>query len=645
MTWELPIGAQVTPQGVRFRVWAPAAQEVAVALFVDGRTETTHQLTPAGGGYWQTEVPGIGAGARYAYSIDGDDPRPDPASRWQPDGVHGPSAVVDPSAFRWSDAAWQGIPRDDLVIYEVHVGTATDEGTFEALIPKLPYFKDLGVTALEIMPIGDFPGHRNWGYDGVDLYAPANSYGGPEGFKRLVDADHAQGLAIILDVVYNHFGPDGNYLRVFSSSYFTDRHHTPWGDALNLDGPGSEAVRAFLIDNALHWAHEYHVDGLRLDATHALIDDSPVHFLQQLTDTLRSSLAEGRHFVITAEDERNDARLGRPTSQGGYGIDAIWADDFHHETRIALTGEQSGYYADYTGSTADLASTIRDGWFYQGQYSATNKHNRGTKPQALDLPQFVYCIQNHDQVGNRPLGDRLNHVVEPEAYRALSALLLLVPQTLLLFQGQEWAASTPFMYFTDHNPELGKLVTEGRRNEFEGFWRETHIEVPDPQAPETFERSKLQWDEIEQPQHTDTLELYRDLIRMRRTHPALLRRDRRALSVNVVPALDDTAGNDNAATGVVIRRQGATPADELLIVVNLEGSFDRDVEQLVAEVKSGQELALGGQALAAPKLNVLLDTNDRRFGGSLAAELTDNEGRGRRLRLNAPGVVVLQVGQ
>ncbi len=648
MTWQLPIGAQLTQVGATFRVWAPVAQQVAVVLFphagMDQTAAVAHALTRTEDGYWQAEVPHVQAGARYAYSVDGGDPRPDPASRFQPDGVHAPSAVVDPQAFRWSDGEWRGRPLDDLIIYELHVGTATEEGTFDALIPQLPYFAELGITALEIMPIHDFPGHRNWGYDGVNLYAPANSYGGPEGFKRLVDAAHALGLAIILDVVYNHFGPDGNYLSVFSPNYFTDLHHTPWGDAINLDGEGATAVRDYLINNALYWAHEYHIDGLRMDATHALIDESPVHILQQLTETVRASLPPNRHFVITAEDERNDARLGLTPAQGGYGIDAIWADDFHHEARIALTGEQTGYYADYAGTTTDLARTIRDGWFYQGQRSTVNDHLRGTDPQPLRLPQFVYCIQNHDQVGNRPLGDRLNHVVDPAAYRALSALLLLVPQTPLLFQGQEWAASTPFLYFTDHNPELGKLVTEGRRKEFEGFWRETHMEVPDPQAEATFAQSKLQWNERHEGNHAATLALYHALIRLRRIHPALLNRERDGLRVAVVPAADNADANagSNAATGIVIHRQDSTSDDQVMIVVNLAATFDRNVHQLLFEEQGAQETARGGSSAAEPQLQLLLDTNAPEYGGDAPAQLTGSGANDARLRLAAPGVVVLQ---
>ncbi|MBV9790306.1 MAG: malto-oligosyltrehalose trehalohydrolase [Chloroflexi bacterium] len=609
------MGAQVTRQGVRFRVWSPDAEQVAVALYENGSLAATHDLQPdpEEAGYWVAEVRGIGAGARYAFSIDGGEPRPDPASRWQPDGVHAPSAVVDAASHQWQDQSWHGMPLDDLIIYEIHVGTATPEGTFEALIEKLPYFRELGVTALELLPIHGFPGCRNWGYDGVNLYAPVDCYGGPHGLKRLVDAAHAHGLAIILDVVYNHFGPDGNYLRVFSPRYFTDRHCTPWGDALNLDGEGSQAVRSYLINNALYWAHEYHIDGLRLDATHELIDDSPQHFLQQLTAAVCATLPIERHFVISAEDERNDPKLARSLTKAGYGLDAIWADDFHHQVRIALTGEQHGYYANYTGTIPDLVKTISDGWFYQGQQTINRERVRGASPRELQLPQFVYCIQNHDQIGNRPIGDRLNHTVDPAAYRAASALLLLLPHTPLLFQGQEWAASSPFQFFTDHNEELGVLVTEGRRKEFAYFLTETGIVVPDPQMVDSFERSKLRWDELDRPEHAPVLALYHELLRLRRSHPALLRREREALTVTPI-----------ADRALVLRREGLEPQQTLLAIVNLGDAL---------------HYALDGETTA---WQMLLDTNDSRFGGLAPAEIASAEAGRQMVQMNAPGVLLLQ---
>jgi maltooligosyltrehalose trehalohydrolase len=617
MTWQLPIGAQVTETGTRFRVWAPTAAQVEVVLFHGDSASARHLLAREAHGYWSAHLESIDAGARYAFSVDGGDLRPDPASRSQPDGVHAPSEVVDPLAFRWTDDAWRGVPLDDMVIYELHVGTAMPAGTFDALIEKLPYFCELGVTALELMPVAAFPGRRNWGYDGVDLYAPAPCYGGPTAMKRLVDAAHAHGLAVLLDVVYNHFGPDGNYLRTFSPYYFSDLHRTPWGEALNLDGPNSGAVRDFLINNALYWAHEYHIDGLRLDATHALIDGGTQHLLQQMTVAVRASLPNDRRFVITAEDERNDARLLQPAEQDGYGLDAVWSDDFHHQARVALTGEQHGYFGYYTGSVADLAQTIRDGWFEQGLRSNRHGHAQahGTGPQAFGYEQFVFCIQNHDQVGNRPVGERLHHAVDGAAYRALSALLLLLPETPLLFGGQEWAASTPFLFFTDHPPALGKLVTEGRRREFAYFLTETGIVVPDPQAEATFERSKLRWDELEQPAHAATLALYRDLLRLRRTQGALRRLDRAGMQV--------TPLGEHA---FVLRRDGSASHDTLLAIVNLGAT--------------AADLSINPPASAA--YTVLLDTNAAQYGGTAPAQLAQGNGDTLRVQMHTAGVVVVQ---
>ncbi len=616
MRWQLPLGAQVTKTGVRFRVWAPTAAQVSVVLFDGSRPSTRAPLIHEADGYWSADVASIGAGARYAFSVDDGDPRPDPASRSQPDGVHAPSEVIDVAAFEWSDGAWRGVQLDELIIYELHVGTVTTGGTFDALIPKLPYFRDLGVNALELLPVAAFPGTRNWGYDGVDLYAPAPCYGGPNGLKRLVDAAHGHGLAIILDVVYNHFGPDGNYLRTFSPYYFSDLHRTPWGEALNLDGLHSEGVRNFLINNALYWAHEYHIDGLRLDATHALIDNGVQHLLQELTGTVRASLSPDRQFVITAEDERNDVRLLQPAEQGGYGLHAVWADDFHHHARVALTGEQHGYFGHYTGSIADLTQTIHDGWFEQGlrsmRHGEAQAQAQRTGPHAFAYPQFVYCIQNHDQIGNRPTGDRLHHVIAPAAYRALSALLLLVPETPLLFQGQEWAASTPFQFFTDHHPALGKLVTEGRQREFAYFLTEKEVALPDPQAASTFERSRLRWDELAQPGHAQTLALYQDLIRLRRTHPALRRHDR--ASVQITPLSEHA---------FVLRRDGVVPHDTVFVVVNL-----------------GTNARLNIPSPAA--FTVLLDTNAARYGGSAPAQLAQVGDATLELQMSTAGVVVVQ---
>jgi len=518
----LPMGANVAPDGVTFRVWAPAARSVELDL----RSEV-RWMERSEEGSWSLKVEGAKAGVHYAFSVDGRGPFPDPYSRFQPDGVHGASQVVDPWAFDWHDDGWPGLDARELVIYECHIGCFTPAGTFDAAIERLGYLKELGVTALEIMPVGEFSGSRNWGYDGVDWFAPSHSYGGPEGLRRLVDAAHRQGLGVLLDVVYNHFGPEGNYLREFSPDYFTSRYQTPWGDALNYDGPNSQWMRQMVLDNAVRWLREYHVDGFRCDATFAIMDASPKHMLRDLAETVR---AEKPNAVLIAETHENDARYLRGFDEDGFGFDAVWADDFHHVIRRRIAGDSEGYYRDYTGTVEELARTANQGFLYEGQVSPAMGHPRGKPARDRPAYQFVYCIQNHDQVGNRPFGDRLNHGVEPDLYRLASAVLLLLPYTPMLFMGQEFAASTPFQYFTDHSPDLGKLVTEGRREEFKAFSsfsdpsvRQT---IPDPQAEETFARCKLPWPEAD---GSPTLRLYRECLRLRREDPVLRQHDRFAM--------------------------------------------------------------------------------------------------------------------
>ena len=607
------IGAHLIDDGTCFRVWAPAARQLDVVLFDGEGSSTAYPLAREANGYFGGQVTGVGPGARYMYRLDGGDLRPDPAARFQPDGVHGPSHVVDPAAYRWSDASWRGMPLDAAVIYELHVGTATPEGTFDALIGTLDAIQAVGATAIELMPVADFPGTRNWGYDAVCLFAPARVYGNPDALRRLVDAAHARGLAVILDVVYNHLGPDGNYLRDFSPAYFTDRHHTPWGDALNVDGPGSRPVRDFFIGNALHWAHEYHVDGLRLDATHAIVDDSAIHLIGELAATVRASLPTDRHFLFFAENERNDPTILRPAGDAvtprsddpapvtGWGLDGVWADDFHHQVRVALTGEHDGYYADYAGTAEDIAATIYQGWFYQGQESVHLGRPRGAPAHDVELPHFVYCLQNHDQVGNRALGERLSHDVGLDAYRAASALLLLVPQTPLLWMGQEWAASTPFLYFTDHHAQLGRLVTEGRRQEFAGFSAFSGETVPDPQDEATFARSKLCWAECEQAPHRGILELYRDLLRLRQQHPALQDRTRAAFAVRPI-----------SARGLLLRR-GRSGGEQVLLTISLGGAVTIDLANATASVDA-----------PGTGWEVRLDSEATRYGGTGTTRLEDS---------------------
>jgi maltooligosyltrehalose trehalohydrolase len=523
-SWRPTLGALVDEAGVSFRVWAPTRSQVDLVLDPLSGAPQYEPLRRSGDGTFAGASDSVGPGDLYMYRLDGDGPYPDPCSRWQPHGVHGPSAVVDPSKFDWSDQGWQGVPLERAVIYELHVGTFTPAGTFAGLAEQLPYLAELGVTAIELMPVADFPGSRNWGYDGVSLFAPCRQYGAPDDLRRLVDAAHRAGLAVLLDVVYNHFGPDGAYSTVFSPFYRSPRHQSPWGAAINLDGERADSVRAFFIENALHWLHEYHIDGLRLDATHWLQDDSTPHFVAQLASRVRESVT-GRTVLLVSEDERNLASIVSGPQEGGWGLDAVWADDFHHHVRRRSAGDRDGYYQDYSGSMADLAATLRQGWFYCGQYSEYAAAPRGSSPAGVPRERMIVCLQNHDQVGNRPFGRRLHHQIDPALFRALSALLMFAPETPLLFMGQEWAASSPFLYFTDHHRELGRLVTEGRRREFSRFKafadEETRARIPDPQAASTFEASRLDWDERVLAPHTGMLELYRALLRLRRTEEAL----------------------------------------------------------------------------------------------------------------------------
>ena len=601
---SMTLGARPCATGVDFRVWAPAATRVDVVLEHGGSdARGAYPLASAGGGYFAGHVPGLSAGARYRYRLDGEASYPDPASRSQPDGVHAASEVVDAAAFRWTDAAWPGLSPDALVIYELHVGTFTPEGTFDAAIAHLDHIASLDVTAVEVMPVAAFAGARNWGYDGVSLYAPAAPYGGPEGFRRFVDAAHARGLGVLLDVVYNHFGPDGNYLYALTGGrFFTDRHHTPWGDAIAYDGPDSAAVRGFVVENALHWAEEYHVDGLRLDATHAIYDAAPVHVLAEISERLH---ALPRPRVLIAEDERNERRVVLPPSEQGLGMDAVWADDFHHQVRRLMTGDAESYFAAFGGTIAQLATTLERGWYDEGQPTRERAVPRGTPASDLPPRAFVHCLQNHDQVGNRALGDRLHHVIPLEVYRAATTLLLLSPYTPLLWMGQEWGASTPFQFFTDHTPELGAQVTSGRRAEFKAFSAfhdpATRERIPDPQAESTFRASKLRWEERDAAPHAALLQLHRELLALRASAPALLTRERGCFTV--VPL-----GGDDSVRALALRRM-SRDGGQLLAVVNFGASLD---------------IALGdGAATQAPdgrRWEPVLSTEDARFGGNGTAQ-------------------------
>ena len=497
-------------------VWAPAAARVEVVAGGGRRAMARDER-----GWWRSA---LDASGDYAFSVDGGPPRPDPRSPWQPHGVHGPSRTVDHGAFRWTDAGWSAPRIADGVIYEMHVGTFSPEGTFDGAIARLDALADLGVTHVEVMPVADFPGARGWGYDGVALFAPKHSYGGPDGLKRLVDACHARGLAAILDVVYNHLGPAGNYLGEFAP-YFSDRYGTPWGRAVNLDAPGADEVRRFLCDNALSWLRDYRFDGLRLDAVNALFDQSAVHFLEQLGAEVRALSAEsGRRLEVIAESDLNDPRVVRPVAAGGYALDAQWSDDYHHALHAAVTGERKGYY-DGFGPLALVARALADGFVFAGQYSPWRGRRHGRPLGDVSGNRLVGYVQNHDQVGNRAKGERWSHLVPEPAVFAAAALTLAAPFVPMLFQGEEWAASTPFPFFTDHEPDLGRLVTEGRRKEFAAFgWDPASI--ADPQAAQTFESARLCWDERGRDPHRAVLDWHRRLVRLRRATPALRDGDR-----------------------------------------------------------------------------------------------------------------------
>lgn len=519
-TRRLPVGAELQPTGgVHFRVWAPRRTQVTVVVFDgDGKQLAAESLAAEGGGYYAGLVADATAGMRYGFRLDGDAKvYPDPASRYQPDGPHELSEIVDPASYKWQDKGWRGSKLAGQVIYELHVGTFTREGTYEAAITKLPELKDLGITMVEVMPVAEFAGDFGWGYDGVNLFAPTRLYGSPDDFRRFVDAAHGLGLGVMLDVVYNHFGPVGNYLGQYSSDYLSEEHHTGWGEAINFDGENSQPVREYFVANAGYWIDEFHIDGLRLDAVHAIIDDSPEHILKSISRHVRR-VSGDRGTLIVLENEHQDSHALRPVERQGYGCDAGWNDDFHHVARVAATGHAEYYFGDYQGTPQEFISLVKWGYLYQGQWNSRQEKFRGSPGLDLHASQFITFLQNHDQVGNSPGSLRGHALTSPGRHRALTALWLLSPGTPMFFQGQEFSASTPFYFFADHDPELNRLVREGRQNEMKNFRRQAGHDVSerfaDPGARSTFEASRLDWQDRER--NVAVVQLHRDLLRLRR---------------------------------------------------------------------------------------------------------------------------------
>jgi len=526
---SLRLGASPRPDGrCDFLVWAPKHERVEVHILEP--RDRMLPLQPLDQGYHYALAQDVPPGALYRFRLSGQAEWPDPASRAQPQGVHGPSQVVD-SRFAWGDTAWRGLPLEQYVTYELHVGAFTPEGTFEAIVPRLDELKDLGVTAIELMPVAQFPGARNWGYDGVYPFAAQNTYGGAAGLKTLVNECHRRGLAVVLDVVYNHLGPEGNYLSQYAP-YFTDLYRTPWGEALNFDRAHCDHVRRYFIENALAWATDFHIDALRLDAIHAIVDASATPFLQELGEALHQRGRElKRRIFAIPESDRNDSRIIRPIAAGGYGLDAQWSDDFHHSLHTLLTGEHEGYYADF-GRLDQLARALTDGYVYSGQFSVYRQRSHGNASRDLPAHQFIVCAQNHDQVGNRRAGDRLTALVDFESLKLAAAMVLLSPNLPLLFMGEEYGEPAPFLYFTSHaDPGLIEAVRKGRREEFARFhWQG---EVPDPQDESTFARSRIRWELRQQGPHQSLREFYSQLLALRRDHPALAQPDKSRLKVSV----------------------------------------------------------------------------------------------------------------
>ena len=526
---NMPFGADFGDNGsVRFRLWAPAARKVDLCLVGSNGSKALSMepcMEPRDQGWFELATDAAKAGTQYRFRIDGGQEVSDPASRFQPEDVHGPSEVIDPATFDWQHGGWRGRPWEEAVIYELHVGAFTPAGTFSALAERLDYLADIGITAIELMPVADFPGRRNWGYDGVLPFAPDSAYGRPEDLKALVQSAHNRGLMVLLDVVYNHFGPEGNYLNSYAPQFFTGRHKTPWGNAINFDGPESRTVRDFFIHNAMHWLTEYHFDGLRLDAVHAIIDDSTPHILTEIANVVRSSIEPDRHVHLILENDHNQARyLQRTEHCQVQGYNAQWNDDIHHALHVLITGERDGYYLDYAQRPLDqLGRCLVEGFAYQGERSILRSGDtRGESTAGLPPGAFISFLQNHDQIGNRAFGERIATLAEPRAVQAAMAILLLAPSPPLLFMGEEFGSKTPFLFFCDFEKGLAEAVAAGRRNEFArsaSFSDPASREgIPDPNAAATFDASRIDWTDLAQPLHHDWLSFYRRLLKLRCQH-------------------------------------------------------------------------------------------------------------------------------
>lgn len=587
-----PIGAEPTKNGTSFRVWAPNHRRVAVVLSHDSE----HELSPESKGYFSGTIDQARPGMTYRFRLENEQPVPDPASSYQPEGPHGPSQIVDSRMFHWTDQDWQGRELAGSVIYEMHIGTFTTEGNWAAAERELPELADLGINCVELMPVADFAGRFGWGYDGVNLFAPTRLYGAPDDFRRFVNTAHAHGIAVVLDVVYNHLGPDGNYLGKFAEAYFTDRYQTDWGAAINYDGEQSESVREFFLTNAAYWIQEFHLDGLRLDATQNIYDQSPPrrHILTQLGEIARQA-APNRTILLIAENETQHPQLCRSVANGGNGLDAVWNDDFHHSAMVALTGHNEAYYVDYLGNPQEFISAAKYGYLYQGQWYSWQNKQRGRAGLDLRRPVFIEFLQNHDQVANSGRGMRAHELTSPGRYRALTALTLLMPGTPMLFQGQEFAASSPFLFFADHVPELAALVKEGRKAFLHQFPSLTHPRMTEqfasPNDPQTFARCKL--DFSERTSHADAYLLTRDLLKLRKSPPGFQ------------PTLH--RGIDGAVIGphAFVLRYFFTGGTDRLVVVNL----GRDLE-----------LSIAPEPLLAPpeamEWQLQLSTDDPQYGGN-----------------------------